>query len=253
MNKEKVKEWTEYAKSQAFTIVVITLIVWGLTIPIPHVSAVTTLPAQNISGMGSTNVSVTLVGTDPGTQYCWFELGRQAGIYPWNNSARIHTGKILLNITGFPMFAGQDYHYRYCCYSGCGNDVGFKLNSSKIMPDTTYATEYMDPIIESDWNFTLMSEKAQKVFDVPLGSLSAGGALVLPIFVGGIWMLLLAMLWIRTENITIPLFVSMIMSGYLFGTTFMDAPMVPVEWRLTLALMLMVSMGGLIYFLWKGR
>jgi hypothetical protein len=112
------------------------------------------------------------------------------------------------------------------------------------LPTMTYKQEYLDPFMNSSWNFSAQAPIMLSVYGDAFG---ANGTAI----VAGSWFLtVLALVWLRSENVMIPMVVAAVL-----GNTVMFVPgLIPDEWKWgIIALLIVLPIGAFFYTLIKGR
>jgi hypothetical protein len=117
------------------------------------------------------------------------------------------------------------------------------------LPQTTYQSRYLDPLMAADWNFSAQAPIIVSVYGDPFGNVAGtyggnGNTLVI-----GAWFItLLAMYWLRSESALIPMFLLIIM-----GNLFLFIPgMIPPEWTVwVVGLLVILPLAGIVYSIFK--
>ncbi len=113
------------------------------------------------------------------------------------------------------------------------------------LPTTTYTTRYFDPFIAGNWDF---SQQAPVIISV-YGD-TFGGATGNTIVTGSWFVTVIALYWLRQEDIAMPLVMTTILANVAFWTP----GLVPAEWHIPLAILcLLLPIAAIIYGVFTDR
>ena len=111
------------------------------------------------------------------------------------------------------------------------------------VPTTTYMAQYFTPFNNASWDFGNMAPIAISVlgdfFAQPVGN---------QIIEGTIFVNILGVIWVRQEDAGIPLFLMWALSAVMFGMN-----IIPAAWQWFLIAVQFVTLGGIVYTLYRGR
>lgn len=148
--------------------------------------------------------SITLNGWINSTHDVWFRWGSSTDkiiISPIQSNV---DGEFSYIILDYPITKGYTYYYSAGCYDGYNTTKTFILPSADPVPTTTY-TQKLTKLTLAKNNLSALNEVISSVYTDRLGSL----------FYGMIWIALLGVIWLRTEDIKIPLMAYILLSGTL--------------------------------------
>lgn len=111
------------------------------------------------------------------------------------------------------------------------------------VPNLTYVQQYYDPFQNASWDFGYMTPIGVSVlgdfFGQPLGNQIIEGFIIVNI---------LGIIWVRQDDAGIPLFLMWALASVLFGMN-----VIPAEWQWFIGALMLVTLGGVVYTLWRGR
>jgi hypothetical protein len=88
------------------------------------------------------------------------------------------------------------------------------------LPTTTYTTKYLDPFINGSWDFGIQTPIIISIFGDTFG---ANGASI----VTGTWLVtIVALYWLRHDDVVIPFFMMVLLTNIAFWTP----GLIPQEW-----------------------
>lgn len=108
------------------------------------------------------------------------------------------------------------------------------------LPTTTYASKYLNPFYNASWDFGNQTPILISVYGDTFG---ANGAAI----VQGSWLVtLLALYWLRHEDVVIPFFMMTLLTNVVFWTP----GLIPEEWKWFLVgACILLPLGAIIYSL----
>jgi hypothetical protein len=205
---------------------------------IPDVTITTNSPTSTTSKGAVISGNITAY-TLPVT--AWFEWGRNPTSYLYRTANQIMNvnDSFSSTISGMPILAGTQYYYRAVANNGAetfyGNQQRFTTTALSQIPDYNF-DQHFNELTNAELNPQNMSAVATSSYTDIFGN----------IFWGILFSSLFIFMWIRSEDVTIPSLLGMIIGGSLWA-------MMPPEW-VTMAMSLtIVSFGGLVYSLIRGR
>ena len=111
------------------------------------------------------------------------------------------------------------------------------------IPTLTYTSQYFTPFNSASWDFSNMAPIAISVvgdfFAQPVGN---------QIFEGFVMFNIIGLIFVRQDDVAIPLFLLWSLSAVLFGMN-----IIPAAWVLFLIAIQFVAFGGIVYTLYRGR
>jgi hypothetical protein len=147
------------------------------------------------------------------------------------------SGNFSVTLTELPFIRNQTYYFSAGCYSGYGYINSFKLPDQDLVIQTNYGYK-LSQLIAAKNNFTALAEVIGSVYTDRWGVL----------FYGVVWLAIIGAIWMRTEDIKIPLMAYILLSGTLNITRLMPANMVYFVYA-----SIVIAMGALLYSLFKKR
>lgn len=111
------------------------------------------------------------------------------------------------------------------------------------IPTLTYTSKYFTPFNNASWDFSKMSPILFSVLGDFFGV--NGNTIVY----GTIFVTIIGIIWIRQENVAVPLFLTFILSN----TLFMTPGLFPVEWVWVVQALMNLCLAGFAYVTWRGR
>jgi hypothetical protein len=112
------------------------------------------------------------------------------------------------------------------------------------LPTLNYTAKYLDPFMNASWDF---SKQAPILLSVYGDTFGANGS----VLVAGSWFLtVIAMVWIRSENVLVPMMLTVIL-----GNVVLFVPgLLPPEWTVwVILLVILIPVGAILYSFIKGR
>lgn len=177
--------------------------------------------------------------TLPVTGYFEYSSAPTTYKYKTTNQLMNANGSFTATIKGMPLISNTKYYYRAVANDSTikvyGNQVSFMTSSLATIPDYGFDKNFNN-LTNSNFDPTNMSQVASSPFTDIVGN----------VFWGFIFVVIFIMLWLRSEDITIPALLGLIIGGSLWT-------MMPPEWTQMAASLTVISFAGLIYSLIKGR
>lgn len=200
---------------------------------------VETLPASNI-GTNYVTLNGNLTSDINGT--VWFEYGRNKDSYTYRTSNQTITSSINFSqtIEGIQLMPNTKYYFRAMGYgsnTSYGDDLCFTMNTLTPFEEKNFGKNYNE-LKESKFNIaTLASILPKSYTDMMLQN---------NIFYGLFFGLIFLVIWIRTEDVTVPALLAMTIGTSIW--IFM-----PPTWMVLAQSLFVVGLGCMIYSLVKGR
>jgi len=208
-----------------------------------------TVVSSNLSVITNTGTSITTSGATlngdfvsvslPVTAYFEFTGSPSSYKYKTPNQNVGTNGAFSANVKGFPFISGRKYYYRAVANNGIdtayGNQVEITMLSLTPISDYDFDHEFNN-LTNASFDPQNMSQVAVFPYTNVLGTL----------FWGFLFGILFLMLWMRSEDVTIPALLGLIIGGSLWA-------FMPAEWVQMAASLTVISFAGLIYSLIKGR
>lgn len=198
--------------------------------------AATTGSASNV-----TVRSVTLTGSTGEDEVGWFEYGfNESYMLFATDPVLVDDGDYMLNLSSSSLYSGKTYYWRFVGEkSGAGSTGTFTIPSAGTL-DTTFDTDRdrYNRFIDADFDFAKMA---------PIGAEVYTGTWGIYIY-GLIWAGIFGAFWLRQEDVTIPLWMYVILSFSIQSLT----PGFPASWMLFIYASVIISIAGIVYTLIRG-
>lgn len=214
-----------------------------LIIIVPTASAYT-VTMSAATATSSMEVDLSANTTAAGNYTYAFLIGTSASSTFYQTAQATGTGtSFAQSMKGYPLMAGKTYYASGAVWQGTDYEVSppipFTLSAH---PAVTYTTEVsdtrslLDDFIDAEYDMEEMGNILTQTWTNVLGN----------IFFGLMFGILFIVMWIRMNNVTIPLIMLL-----LTGTTLTST--MPAEWQALGVAMVAVAMAGFIYTLFKKR
>lgn len=113
------------------------------------------------------------------------------------------------------------------------------------LPTTTYTTRYLNPFMNASWDFSKQAPILISVYGDTFGG-STGNTIV----TGSWFVTIIALYWLRHEDVGVPL----VMTATLANIAFWTPGIVPEEWKVPLAIVcVLLPIGAIGYAIWTDR
>ena len=191
-----------------------------------------------------TTQGATLHGTlanITGSNTVWFEWGASRTTYKYKTADQTMTdiGTFSAILSGMPITSNSVYYFRAVANDGTntfyGDQESFTTLALGEIPDNNFDAHF-DELLDAELNPTNMSSVATSPFTDIFGS----------VFWGVLFAAIFIFMWIRLEDITIPSILGLIIGGSLWV-------LMPADWVSMAMSLTVVSFGGLVYSLIRGR
>jgi len=176
-----------------------------------------------------------------GANTVWFEYSASQISYKYKTDAQniAINGTFNATLSGMPIISNTKYYFRAVVNDGTttvyGNQESFTTAALSQIPDYNFDAHF-DELIEAELNPTNMSSVATSSYTDIFGN----------VFWGVLFSAIFIFMWIRLEDITIPSLLGLIIGGSLWA-------LMPAEWVSMAMSLTVVSFGGLVYSLIRGR
>lgn len=199
-----------------------------------------TIGASNITpGSADLNMVVNV------SQDVWFEFGIASGDYKLQtqNITSGSSTNISDTIKGTYLFPGQKYYYRASCNNCSGDEYNFTLNTSTPIPTRTFST-YITEFQDAEWNISALVPIVGGPYEDAFASLGAPAVF----FYAIVWLFIFAALWMRQENMLVPMMLFVILLPVVAFSGFL-----PGQWVNISYMIVVVCIATLFYYIFKGR
>jgi len=181
--------------------------------------------------------SIILNGWINSTHDVWFRWGSSSDMPLITPIQTGVNGAFTYTILDQPIIKGQTYYFSAGCYDGYNGTLTFVLPGADPVPATTY-TQKLTDFTDAKNNLSALNEVVSSVYTDRMGSL----------FYGIIWVVLFGAIWLRTEDIKIPLMAYILLSGTLALNG-----MFPENIVYFIYATVVLAMGALLYSLFKRK
>ena len=121
----------------------------------------------------------------------------------------------------------------------CNLVAGVLAAPPSPLPTTTYTTKYLNPFINGSWDFSIQTPIVVSIFGDTFGGAN-GNAIVM----GSWFVTLIALYWLRHDDVVVPFFMFTLMTNIAFWTP----GLVPPEWNIYLvALCIFLPVAAIFY------
>ena len=172
----------------------------------------------------------------------WFEIYSPSGQLIWKTNNVTYSGNTAsFRADGMPLLSGQSYTARAFAdgYAPSLRQPVQLLNATAA-PYETMGVQWAAGLNREPFNISSYLILGPSVF----GNVMGGGSLGVTIAVGVIMMFILVSLWLRQQDVTIPLILGLI-------TSFSVLALVPAEFKAVGYTLMIISLVGLIWQLFK--
>lgn len=197
-----------------------------------------TLSATNVTS-GSADVRMVVNISQP----VWFEYGTTSGDYNLQTWEKTTVGNYTETIKGGYAIPGTKFYYRASCVNCSGDEYNFTYTAATPVPTTTFST-YVTEMVDAEWNLSAMFSVVGGPYEDAFAALGAPVMFVYAI----IWMFMFIALWVRQENMLVPLFLFIILMPIVAFSGFL-----PGDWIYVSYLTVVASVGIVFYYIYKGR
>ena len=186
-------------------------------------------------------ISGVLSGLTRPSAVVYLEYSSKSGIYNFKtpNQTVTANGTFTAILSGAPLVEKKTYYYRAVAKDGLTTAKGaqFSFTTGTVTAITGYDFDaHFDELIADDLNISSMAATSAKPYTDIVGA----------IFYGIVFGLIFLMMWLRQEDITVPSIVGLLIGGSIWS-------LMPPDWRPVAYSLMIVSFGGLMYSIIKGR
>lgn len=226
-------------------VVVVLLLLLAMTLIVYNPASAICADLYTIDASNVTSGSVDLNVVVNVSQNVWFEIGRNSGTYPIRTeNVSASAGNVSLTLAGKSyLYPTYKYYYRARCANCSGNEFNFTMSAATPMPTQTFST-YVEDLKDSSWNISALVPVVGGAYTDAFSALGAPGT----IFYAIVWLFIFVALWMRQENMSIAIMLFLILLPVIAFSGFL-----PGDWVYLSYLIVVVSIAGLLYYLWKGR
>ena len=202
------------------------------------------LTVSDISSKGALLTGQIEVPPVPTGTEMWFEVYSASGQLVWQTDPVVCVGDTAeLRVEGMPLLSGQSYFARAFAdgYAPSLREP-MQLLSAVQVPYETMGVQWDAGLNREPFNISAYVMLGPSVF----GDVMGGGSLGVAIAVGVLMMFILVALWLRQQDVIIPLILGLI-------TSFTVLALVPPEFKAVGYTLLIISLVGIIWQVFKNR
>ena len=202
------------------------------------------LTVSDISSKGALLTGQIEVPPVPTGTEMWFEIYSTSGQLVWQTDPVVCVGDTAeLRVEGMPLLSGQSYFARAFAdgYAPSLREP-MQLLSAVQVPYETMGVQWDAGLNREPFNISAYVMLGPSVF----GDVMGGGSLGVAIAVGVLMMFILVALWLRQQDVIIPLILGLI-------TSFTVLALVPPEFKAVGYTLLIISLVGIIWQVFKNR
>ena len=196
--------------------------------------------ATDVSSSGvELTATVETTPVDAGT-LIWFELESMSGTVVYKSPQLSYSGPVSYTASGLPLMAGESYRaVAYSNYYGYSIPVQVTLVDAVHAPHEPLGDAWNDGLNREPFNVSALVAAGVGVYGGALG----GGAAVA---FGVIVMFVLVGLWLRQQDIVIPLTLTLIAGWFVIGN-------LPGDWQPIAYTLMVVCVVAIFFYLFRKR
>lgn len=201
------------------------------------------LAVPDISSTGaSVQATVEVSPVDPGTKV-WFEVLSESGTVILRSAQLPYSGPVTWEAEGLPMISGETYRVvAKSNYYGYSLPATFTLIDAVQQPHETLGTEWENGLSRDPFNVSLLVSSGIAVFGGSMGGGSVGAAVAFGVIV----MFVLVGLWLRQQDVVIPLTLTLVAGWFVIGN-------LPGEWQPIAYTLMVVAVVAIFFYLFRKR
>lgn len=201
--------------------------------------AVTDVSSSDVTLQATIEVSPVSSGT-----LVWFELESMSGTVVYKSPQLSYSsGPVSYTASGLPLMAGESYRaVAYSNYYGYSIPVMVTLVEAVQPPHEQLGNAWNDGLSREPFNVSALVAAGVGVYGGALG----GGAVGAAVAFGVIVMFVLVGLWLRQQDIVIPLTLTLIAGWFVIGN-------LPGEWQPIAYTLMVVCVVAIFFYLFRKR
>ena len=199
--------------------------------------------ASDVSSVGAQVVATVEVSpVDPGT-LVWFEVSSTSGQVVMRSPEFVYSGPVSWEASGLPLMAGESY--RVVAKS---NYYGYSLPVSITLVDAVageyepLGSAFTDSLQKNPFNVSALVAAGIGMYGGAMG----GGAVGSTVAFGVIVMFVLVGLWLRQQDIVVPLTLVLVAGWFVIGN-------LPGEWQPIAYTLMVVAVVAIFFYLFRKR
>jgi len=201
------------------------------------------LANTDVSSSGVTLQATIEVSPVSSGTLVWFELESMSGTVVYKSPQLSYSGPVSYTASGLPLMAGESYRaVAYSNYYGYSIPVQVTLVDAVQPPHELLGNAWNDGLNREPFNVSALVAAGVGVYGGALG----GGAVGAAVSFGVIVMFVLVGLWLRQQDIVIPLTLTLIAGWFVIGN-------LPGEWQPIAYTLMVVCVVAIFFYLFRKR
>ena len=201
------------------------------------------LASTDVSSSGVTLQATIEVSPVSSGTLVWFELESMSGTVVYKSPQLSYSGPVSYTASGLPLMAGESYRaVAYSNYYGYSIPVQVTLVDAVQPPYEQLGNAWNDGLNREPFNVSALGAAGVGVYGGALG----GGAVGAAVAFGVIVMFVLVGLWLRQQDIVIPLTLTLIAGWFVIGN-------LPGDWQPIAYTLMVVCVVAIFFYLFRKR
>ena len=201
------------------------------------------LASTDVSSSGVTLQATIEVSPVSSGTLVWFELESMSGTVVYKSPQLTYSGPVSYTASGLPLMAGESYRaVAYSNYYGYSIPVQVTLVDAVQPPYEQLGNAWNDGLNREPFNVSALVAAGVGVYGGALG----GGAVGAAVAFGVIVMFVLVGLWLRQQDIVIPLTLTLIAGWFVIGN-------LPGDWQPIAYTLMVVCVVAIFFYLFRKR
>ena len=201
------------------------------------------LASTDVSSSGVTLQATIEVSPVSSGTLVWFELESMSGTVVYKSPQLSYSGPVSYTASGLPLMAGESYRaVAYSNYYGYSIPVQVTLVDAVQPPHELLGNAWNDGLNREPFNVSALVAAGVGVYGGALG----GGAVGAAVAFGVIVMFVLVGLWLRQQDIVIPLTLTLIAGWFVIGN-------LPGDWQPIAYTLMVVCVVAIFFYLFRKR
>ena len=207
--------------------------------------AVTDVSSSGVTLQATIEVSPVSSGT-----LVWFELESMSGTVVYKSPQLTYSGPVSYTASGLPLMAGESYRaVAYSNYYGYSIPVLVTLVDAVQPPHETLGDAWNNGLNREPFNVSALVAAGVGVYGGALG----GGAVGAAVSFGVIAMFVIVGLWLRQQDIVVPLTLVMIAGWFVIGNLPGTIPGMDISWQNVGYTLMVVCIVAVLFNLFRKR
>lgn len=201
------------------------------------------LANTDVSSSGVTLQATIEVSPVSSGTLVWFELESMSGTVVYKSPQLTYSGPVSYTASGLPLMAGESYRaVAYSNYYGYSIPVQVTLVDAVQPPYEQLGNAWNDGLNREPFNVSALVAAGVGVYGGALGGGAVGGAVAFGVIV----MFVLVGLWLRQQDIVIPLTLTLIAGWFVIGN-------LPGDWQPIAYTLMVVCVVAIFFYLFRKR